>query len=147
MYEYLIDYCSGQMKKAYDQSVLDEKDDFFDRVWAASVMKVENLKKHPHVSDFILSAATEQASDMRESLKELFREGEKFTRGLVLREADRIKFRNPEDAGVMLRTLRMLAQGLVQEIDRGRDYDEIMEEFSVILSMYRRNFYKEEYRR
>lgn len=44
LYEYLLNYCVSQMKKAYDLKALDVDEDFFDRVWKACVMKVENLK-------------------------------------------------------------------------------------------------------
>ena len=53
LYQYLFDYCAAQMKQAYNTSALEETTDFFDRVWEASVMKVENLKKHPHIASFI----------------------------------------------------------------------------------------------
>ena len=43
LYQYLFDYCAAQMKQAYNTSALEETTDFFDRVWEASVMKVENL--------------------------------------------------------------------------------------------------------
>ena len=47
LYQYLFDYCAAQMKQAYNTSALEETTDFFDRVWEASVMKVEILKKAP----------------------------------------------------------------------------------------------------
>ena len=50
LYQYLLDYCTGQMKQAYDANTLEKNADFFDRVWDASVMKVENLKKHPYIA-------------------------------------------------------------------------------------------------
>ena len=57
LYQYLLDYCTAQMKQAYDANTLEENTDFFDRVWEASVMKVGNLKQHPHIGSFIASAA------------------------------------------------------------------------------------------
>ena len=61
LYQYLLDYCTAQMKQAYDANTLEENTDFFDRVWEASVMKVENLKQHPHIGSFIASAAVKPA--------------------------------------------------------------------------------------
>ena len=58
LYRYLLDFCIAQMKQAYDADALEKNTDFFDRVWEASVMKVGNLKKHPHIASFIASAAT-----------------------------------------------------------------------------------------
>ena len=50
------------MKQAYDADALEKNTDFFDRVWEASVMKVGNLKKQPHIASFIASAATESTT-------------------------------------------------------------------------------------
>ena len=45
--------------------MLEVNADFFDRIWEASVMKVENLKKHPHIASFITSAATEATPEFK----------------------------------------------------------------------------------
>lgn len=65
LYQYLLDYCTAQMKQAYDANTLEENTDFFDRVWEASVMKVENLKQHPHIGSFIASAAVKPAPKLK----------------------------------------------------------------------------------
>ena len=65
LYQYLFQYCSAQMKQVYDTEALDANADFFDRVWTASVMKVENLRKHPYVAAFIASAAAEQSPEVK----------------------------------------------------------------------------------
>ena len=38
LYEYLFHYCKDNMTQAYDHKLLDSNTDFFERVWAASVM-------------------------------------------------------------------------------------------------------------
>lgn len=105
LYEYLFHYCVTQMRQAYRLDVLDDHTDFFDRVWAASVMKVENLKKHPYVAVFITSTVTEHAPDLKDALSSAIAEGEKFTELLVLHEEDRIKFKHPEDAALVFQML------------------------------------------
>ncbi len=145
LYEYLFQYCVSQMKQAYDLSALDANADFFDRVWAASVMKVENLKKHPYVAAFITSAATEGAPDMKEVLPPAMEEGVRYTEALVLREEDRAKFKRPEDAKLLFQMLMLLGWGLASRLESGTDYDSMMMELESILRMLKYNFYKEEY--
>lgn len=145
LYEYLFDYCSSQMKQAYDQHALVANTDFFDRVWEASVMKVENLKKHPYVSAFIASAAIEQASELKDTLNSLMKEGEKYTQTLILRREDLEKFKHPEDAQVLFQTLMLLARGMAFQMENGADYDGIMAQFEIILKTLKQNFYKEVY--
>ena len=96
LYQYLLDYCTAQMKQAYETSTLEANTDFFDRVWKASVMKVENLKKNPHIAAFIANAAVEQLPEAKSALFSLT--NEKFVEALVLREEDCAKFKRPEDA-------------------------------------------------
>lgn len=145
LYEYLFQYCVSQMKQAYDLTALDASADFFDRVWAASVMKVENLKKHPYVAAFITSAATEQAPEQRGAMASRMEEWKPFVEALVMREKDSVKFKRPEDARLLFQTLILLAQGMAFQFENGADYDAVMTELESILHMLKYNFYKEEY--
>lgn len=143
LYQYLLDYCTAQMKQAYDATALDLNTDFFDRVWAASVMKVENLKKHPHIASFIVSAAAEPMPKLKDAL--FSATNEKFVETLVLHEEDYRKFKRPEDAQLVFRMFMVLVQGMAVQLENGTDYDSIMKEFEEILKMLKYNFYKEEY--
>ncbi len=143
LYQYLLDYCTVQMKQAYDASALDLNTDFFDRVWKASVMKVENLKKHPHIASFIASAVAEPMPELKGAV--LSPSNTKFIEALVLHKEDCKKFKRPEDAKLVFRMFMMLAQGMAVQLENGADYDGIMKEFEEILKMLKYNFYKEEY--
>jgi len=145
LYAYLFQYCSSQMKQAYDLSALDANMDFFDRVWAASVMKVENLKRSPYIAAFITSAATERAPGLKDILAPAMEEGKRYTEALVLHEEDCAKFRRPKDAKLVFRMLLLLGEGMVSRLENGTDYDGMMAELEGILRMLRYNFYKEEY--
>ena len=114
LYQYLFDYC-----------------DFFDRVWEASVMKVENLKKHPHIASFIASVAAEPMPELKGAI---FSEtNEKYIASLVLHEQDYKKFRHPEDAELVFQMLMLLAKGMSVQLENGVDYDGMMKEFREIL--------------
>ena len=143
LYQYLFDYCAAQMKQAYNTRALEEATDFFDRVWEASVMKVENLKKHPHIASFIASVAAEPMLELKGVI---FSEtNEKYIASLVLYEQDYKKFRHPKDAELVLQMLMLLAKGMFVQLENGVDYDGMMKEFREILNMLKQNFYKEEY--
>jgi len=143
LYRYLLDFCIAQMKQAYDADALEKNTDFFDRVWEASVMKVGNLKKHPHIASFIASAATESISELKDAI--LSTTDEKFIETLVLYEEDCQKFKRPEDAKLLFQMLMTLAWGMSVQMENGADYNEIMKKFRKILDMLKHNFYKEEY--
>ena len=143
LYQYLFDYCAAQMKQAYNTSALEETTDFFYRVWGASVMKMENLKKHPHIASFIASVAAEPMPELKGAI---FSEtNEKYIASLVLHEQDYKKFRHPEGAELVFQMLMLLAKGMSVQLENGVDYDGMMKEFREILNMLKHNFYKEEY--
>lgn len=143
LYQYLLDYCSEQMKQAYQTSTLEKNSDFFDRVWEASVMKVENLKKHPHVAAFIMSVVKEPAPEL--NIPQFTAAGANYVEALVLRPEDQEKFKRPEDAKPMFQMLMMLGHGMSVQLENGAGYDDIMQEFKEILNMLKHNFYKEAY--
>lgn len=145
LYEYLLNYCVSQMKEAYDLSMLDANMDFFDRVWNANVMKVENLKRFPHVAAFITGAATEPAEEVRTLLQSTLADGTNFTETMVLHPGDCAKFKRPEDAKLVFQMLILLSYGIVSRCESEMDLDSIMSELENILKMLKRNFYKEEY--
>lgn len=147
LYGYLFHYCSNQMKQAYDLRALDRNADFFDRVWQASVMKVENLKANPYVAAFITSAVGEQTPELREDISALMAEGERFVEALVLRSTDKIKFKYPEDASLVFQMLMLMGKGMALPVenDEKLDYSATMEGFKDILQALKRNFYREEY--
>lgn len=145
LYEYLLHYCVSQMKKAYDLSILDANVDFFDRVWKASVMKVENLKQFPHVAAFITSAAKEPAEEVRTLLQSTLADGTDSTETMVLHPEDCAKFKRPEDAKLVFQMLILLGYGIVSRCENEMDFESIMSELDSILKMLKRNFYKQEY--
>lgn len=145
LYEYLLHYCVSQMKKAYDLSIQDANVDFFDRVWKASVMKVENLRRFPHVAAFITSATTEPAEEVRTLLQSTLADGTDFTETMVLHPEDCAKFKRPEDAKLVFQMLILLGYGIVSRCENEMDFESIMSELESILKMLKRNFYKEEY--
>ena len=92
LYQYLFDYCAAQMKPAYNTSALEETTDFFDRVWEASVMKVENLKKHPHIASFIASVAVEPTPELKSAI---FSEAnEKYIACGIIKNSDTRRMQN-----------------------------------------------------
>lgn len=147
LYKYLFSYCSEQMKQVYDMEALGTNADFFDRVWMASVMKVENLKKHPYVAAFIASAVAEQAPEAKSMLDTMMEQGTEFVEVLVLQKGDAQKFKRPQDIKLVFQMLMLLGKGLAFQIEREgeTDYSGIMAEFGDILQMLKQNFYKEEY--
>lgn len=145
LYEYLVEHSSTQVKAAYQEQALYANADFFDRVQQAIIMKIDNLKKNPYIAAFIISVAKEPSIEISEHIKDLMQEGEKHLHDLMLRDADLVKFKHPEDAPLLFRTLMHIGYGIVDEIEGVSDFDRIVCEMENILKMLKYHFYKEEY--
>jgi len=147
LYEYLFQYCKDNMTQAYDRKLLDENTDFFDRVWAASQMKVDNLVKEPYISRFIASAQTETASEVQAFLASQFETATQYTEVMVFQERDRVKFKHVGDLELIFQMLMLIGKGMSIHYTENQemDYQEMMEQFRKILDMLKNNFYQEEY--
>ena len=120
------------MTQAYDHKLLDSNTDFFERVWAASVMKVDNLKQNPYISQFIAAARMDKSPEVQAFLTPQFETATQDTELMILKEQDRAKIQMRRRSGVGLADA---------DTDGGRngcslqskitemDYGEMMEQF------------------
>ena len=147
LYEYLFHYCKDNMTQAYDHKLLDNNTDFFDRIWAASVMKVDNLKQNPYISQFIAAARMDKSPEVQAFLTPQFETATQDTGLMILKEQDRAKFKRAADPELVLRMLILMGEGMVVHYSQNKemDYGEMMEQFRKILDMLKNNFYQEEY--
>ena len=147
LYTYLLQYCSDIAVLAFNQEVLDEQADLFERIWVASKMKTAAFSQQPYVSQFIATAWAETAPEVHDLLESLKEYANNFRNDLVLREDDKTKFKNPADAPLVFQMLLLMAEGYAARY-RGAesfDFDAVMQEFEQIITMLRNNFYKEEF--
>lgn len=147
LYCYLIEYSYKTMAEALDKSSLDTETDLFDRILAASLLKIEALKKHPALSLFISGVWSESSAEVSDLIAEVVERSNAFRNDLVLREEDTEKFKRPEDAQTVLQILVLMAEGTASRYRNTGDFafDELTEEFERALAALRRNFYKETY--
>ena len=144
---YLLQYCGDIAVHAFNQEVLDEQADLFERIWVASKMKTAAFSQQPYVSQFIATAWAETAPEVHDLLESLKEYANNFRNDLVLREDDKTKFKNSADAPLVFQMLLLMAEGYAARY-RGAesfDFDTVMQEFEQIITMLRNNFYKEEF--
>lgn len=147
LYAYLLTYTGDTIMSSFRQADFDEKTDLFDRILLSSLTEAKTLEKNPYISQFILSAWTETADEVRDILTEFKNETGKFRNHLILRKDDVSKFKNPNDAETVLQILMLMAEGYAAHCrnDEKTVYSSLTDDFQKMIAAMRRNFYKEEY--
>lgn len=147
LYAYLLTYAGDLIMSSFRQTDFDDKTDLFDRILLSSHTEAKTLEKNPYISQFILSAWTETADEVRDILTEFKKETGKFRNNLILRKDDVSKFKNPDDAETVLQILMLMAEGYAAYCRNAEKtmYSSLTDDFQKMIAAMRRNFYKEEY--
>jgi len=134
------------MIEAYKRNEINAYDDLFERIIAASRMKMGILEKHPHILKFIISMFEETDDAVTDITKKIMPEAQRFSYDLVLRKEDVVKFKESVDIDVVMRMMFLMAEGYAHEMtDERRDLGKITEELEKTIHMLKSNLYKEEY--
>lgn len=146
LYLYLSEYVRSIMIEAYKRNEINAYDDLFERIIAASRMKMGILEKHPHILKFIISMFEETDDAVTDITKKIMPDAQRFSYELVLRKEDVIKFKESVDIDVVMRLMFLMAEGYAHEMtDERCDLDKITEELEKTIHMLKSNLYKEEY--
>ena len=146
LYLYLSEYVRSVMIEAYKRNEINAYDDLFERIIAASRMKMGILEKHPHILKFIISMFEETDDAVTDITKKIMPDAQRFSYELVLRKEDVIKFKESVDIDVVMRLMFLMAEGYAHEMtDERCDLDKITEELEKTIHMLKSNLYKEEY--
>ncbi|MGC6176734.1 TetR/AcrR family transcriptional regulator [Lacrimispora sp. 38-1] len=146
LYLYLSEYVRTVMVDAYKRNKIDVCSDLFERITAASRMKMSILKKYPNILKFIISMFDETDEEVIDITKKIMPEAQQFSYSLVVKKEDAAKFKEGVDIDVVMRLMFLMAEGYAHEMSDGRcDLGEITEELEKTIHMLKCNLYKEEY--
>ncbi len=123
--------------------------DFFERVLALSRIKIEALKKHPFLTQFLYSAFGETDPEIYEELQVQFSAGDVIRNEMVVLHTDAEKFKEGVLPEVVMEIIMNCTLGLfyVQTAEdcRPEMIERHMERFQEYLALFKNNFYKEDY--
>ncbi|WP_024347908.1 TetR/AcrR family transcriptional regulator [Lacrimispora indolis] len=146
LYLYLSEYVRTVMIDAYKRSEINAYDDLFERIIAASRMKMGILEKYPNILKFIISMFEETDDAVTDITKKIMPESQRFSYDLVLKKEDAVKFKEGVNIDEVMRLMFLMAEGYAHEISDERcGLGEITEEMERIMNMLKSNLYKEEY--
>lgn len=146
LYDYALDIVKNEILMKFD---FDEKD-IFDRRRQAMLLKIEVLKKHPEIYDFLGTAYMEDTSEVKSELecrnKVLMASGQnKLHEGI-----DISKFREDVDTLKAIEIITWTIDGFInKEMEKIKNislqeinYSEILKEIDIYLNMLKKSFYK-----
>lgn len=146
LYLYLSEYVRTVMIDAYKRSEINAYDDLFERIIAASRMKMGILEKYPDILKFIISMFEETDDAVTDITKKIMPESQRFSYDLVLKKEDAVKFKEGVNIDEVMRLMFLMAEGYAHEMSDERcGLGEITEEMERIMNMLKSNLYKEEY--
>ncbi|ADL06718.1 TetR/AcrR family transcriptional regulator [Lacrimispora saccharolytica] len=146
LYLSLSEYVRNVMVDAYKRNEIDVCGDLFERITAASRMKMGILEKDPHILKFIISMVEETDEEVIDITKRIMPEAQRFSYDLVVKKEDAAKFKEGVDIDAVMRLMFLMAEGYAYEMSNGRcDLLKIMEELEKTMHMLKSNLYKEEY--
>lgn len=146
LYLYLSEYVRNVMVDAYKRNEIDVCCDLFERITAASRMKMGILVKYPQILSFIISMFEETDEEVIDITKKIMPEAQRFSYDLVVKKEEAAKFKEGVDIDAVMRLLFLMAEGYAHEMSDGRcDLEKITEELEKTMHMLKNNLYKEEY--
>lgn len=146
LYLYLSEYVRNVMVDAYKRNEIDVCSDLFERITAASRMKMGILVKYPHILKFIISMFEETDEEVIDITKKIMPEAQRFSYDLVVKKEDAAKFKEGVDIDAVMRLMFLMAEGYAHEMSNGRcDLEKITEELENTIHLLKYNLYKEEY--
>jgi len=146
LYLYLSEYVSNVMTDAYIRNKIDVCSDLFERITAASRMKMGILERYLHILNFIISMFEETDEEVIDITKKIMPKARQFSYDLVVKKEDAAKFKDGVDIDAVMRLMFLMAEGYAHEISDGRcDLEKITEEMEKTIHMLKNNLYKEEY--
>ncbi len=149
LYLDLIQEASDVLLSAMNARLETISTDFFERVLALSRIKIEALKKHPFLTEFLYSAFGETDPEIYEELQVRFSDGDVIRNEMIVLQTDAEKFKEGVLPEVVMEIIMNCALGLFcirTAEDCGPEMIERhMERFQEYLALFKNNFYKKEY--
>jgi AcrR family transcriptional regulator len=144
LYIFLCEHCRKAMGEAL--SLNGKEADFFARIRQSTALKVELLKKKPHMLEFLKSMYQETDPEVAlevEGFRELIAPAQQ---ALLIEDEDRAKFKDGVDPEQVLKMLTWMGVGASEEMSGASDekMNELLASFDKCIEIIKNNFYKKE---
>lgn len=160
---YLYEYCGSQMEKYIDVPGQDattpgymSHTDFFDRLQAIQLLKIKVGAEHPHMNNFLKKAIFDTAPEIKDEITKINNRYTKERAMAFFQGLDYYKFKEGIEPMMVIQLLTWCSEGCVNQVlmeeklkqpsgSSSPDFNRVVELYNTYVTMFRNNFYKEEY--
>jgi len=146
LYLYLAERCGRILTEEMEKGVDGEVSDFFDRIKAATGIKVAMLKKHPAIFSFLTSLYYETDEEVADGLKAFMDAGMDYRERMLTGGADLSRFKDGVDPGLLDKFFIWASEGMANDLLVNKSADRIdvfIADFYALLDLMKLYFYKE----
>jgi len=139
LYLHLIGVCGDLLTTEFAAGFDADVTDFFDRIRAATVMKMDVMMRHPYVLPFIEAIYHETDPEVADDVHNLVAAGASNTWETLLQGADVSKFADPDAPRLLAKLLNWAGEGMANA-----DSDELnaqVADFVACLELMKKHFY------
>ena len=144
LYQYLYDYARARLLLEI-QTEFDRKEtDFFAMLVNVQQCKMNVMRRHPHLLEFLSRAYIEKDEDVVQKTQADFKADEDISRGIILARADAAKFKPGVSMEQVLDMVIWMSEGLLhfQNEDETTDLAALNEKYLACLEMLKQNLYR-----
>lgn len=146
LYDYAVDILKSEILMKFNN---DEKD-IFTRRRQAMLLKIEVLKKHPEMYDFLTVAYIEDSDEVKREMESRNKKLIAYSKGIMNEGIDTSKFKEDVDIKKAIDIITWTIEGFInKETERMKNFplndlnfNETLKELDVYLEMLKKNFYK-----
>lgn len=148
LYLYLYEYAMGFLVGRLSELLYAQGDtDFFDLLARGQQLKLDILREHPDLMQFVVASYYEESDDVAPQVTGSFNDLLARSSEAFLGRFDTAKFKDTVTAEQALHIVMWMSDGFMraQAPEKLADLDALNDEFMGYLDVLRRHFYKEEY--
>lgn len=159
---YLYNYCGILMEKIVDHPGPDGKPsymvytDFFERLNAIQILKMKATKEYPHMSQFAKKIIFDSSPVVKETLASINQVYTTERSMAFFQGLDYYKFKDGIEPMMIIQLLTWCSEGCANQIalanklnpsakEISQDFNKVVELYMKYVTLFRNNFYKEEY--
>lgn len=151
LFLFLYDYSINTLKNEMFMKLNFKQKDIFARIREVSLLKLEILKKHPQMYDFILTAYMENSDDVKYDLESKNKALIAENQYKIYEDIDTAKFKEEVDAKRAINIIAWTVEGFTnREMEKIKhfsfnelNFSKMMQELDTYLEILKKSFYKQ----